>query len=226
MRDAVVSKINKIGKVGRIISKISKIMIVIGFVCCIVASVFLMVLPRNLVTITISSQAVVEVDNFNYSNIINFDDLDVDAEIDLNGLEFEIEHVTKSGDGIEATTEVATNRIYLRDFVWVLGLGMMAMAAVYVALHFVEKLCQQFEVCQTPFTDEIVKGIRLLAISLIPMSLLNSTVESITNTILSGDIDIVVGVDLMAVLYILLIFMLASIFKYGTMLQKESDELL
>ncbi|MBQ5325201.1 MAG: hypothetical protein J6J58_07115, partial [Oscillospiraceae bacterium] len=63
-------------------------------------------------------------------------------------------------------------------------------------------------------------------ISIIPMALLQSVTDSITNSMMTGDIDIVLGIDLMTVILVILIFLLATIFKYGTMLQKESDETL
>jgi len=100
------------------------------------------------------------------------------------------------------------------------------MISALVVIHFIGILCKKFQYCSTPFTEDIVKAIKNLAISIIPMALLQSITESITNSMMAGDIDIVVGVDLMTVILVILIFLLAAIFNYGTMLQKESDETL
>ena len=226
MREEVVSKVNKIGKVGRIISKIGKVILSIGLVCCLVGCVLLMMVPKDLATLTMSSQAVVEVEDMNFSNLVSFKDLEMDTSIDVNGMTFEINEVENTGDYLKATTDQVTHTIDLRDMVWMLGLGMMVIVSAYILLHYVGKLCHEFEICETPFTDEIVKGISHLAIALIPLAVFGSIMESLNSSILYGNMDVVFQIDLMSILYILLIFMLASIFKYGTLLQKESDETL
>ena len=93
-------------------------------------------------------------------------------------------------------------------------------------MHFVEKLCKLFRDCETPFTAEISETIKKLAIAIIPMAFFSNLSESVTNSAMSGKVNIVIGVDLMTILLVLLVFMLSRIFSYGTVLQQESDETL
>jgi len=68
--------------------------------------------------------------------------------------------------------------------------------------------------------------LKKVAIALIPMAFLSNLTTSVTDSIMSGSVNIVIGVDMTTILLVLLIFMLAAIFSYGTMLQQESDETL
>ena len=68
--------------------------------------------------------------------------------------------------------------------------------------------------------------LKKVAIALIPMAFLSNLTTSVTDSIMSGNVNIVIGVDMTTVLLVLLVFMLSAIFSYGTMLQQESDETL
>ena len=236
MKNEVISKINTIGKAGNIISKIAKIIMIIGLVGCIVGTVLLSFIPKDFVTFNMSGDAVITVntDNMPLIEIIDFGDEihidknegDLSVKWDINDVAYIVSELEQNGNVINMYAEAESYKIDISSFKWFLIPVIVFMISALVVVHFIEILCKKFQYCSTPFTEDIVKAIKNLAISIFPMALLHSVSESITNSMMAGDIDIVVGVDLMTVILVILIFLLAAIFNYGTMLQKESDETL
>jgi len=236
MKNKVISKINKIGKAGNIISKIAKIIMIIGLIGCIVGTVLMSFIPKDFVTFNMSGDAVITVntDNMPLIEIINFgdevhidkDSSDLSVKWDINDVAYIVSELEHNGNIINMYAEAESYKIDISSFKWFLIPVIIFMISALAVIHFIGILCKKFQYCSTPFTEDIVKAIKNLAISIIPMALLQSITESITNSMMAGDIDIVVGVDLMTVILVILIFLLAAIFNYGTMLQKESDETL
>lgn len=236
MKNEVISKINTIGKAGNIISKIAKVIMIIGLVGCIVGTVLLSFIPKDFVTFNMSGDAVITVntDNMPLFEIINFGDEvhidknedDLSVKWDINDVAYIVSELEQNGNVINMYAEAESYKIDISSFKWFLIPVIVFMISALVVIHFIGILCKKFQYCSTPFTEDIVKAIKNLAISIIPMALLQSVTESITNSMMAGDIDIVVGIDLMTVILVILIFLLAAIFNYGTMLQKESDETL
>ena len=96
-----------------------------------------------------------------------------------------------------------------------------------VTLFFVGALCKAFRYCESPFEENVIKKMQNLAISLIPWTIISSIAESfVTNLLNVGRFEFGIGVDFNVVLVIALIFVLVYIFKYGAVLQRESDETL
>ena len=63
--------------------------------------------------------------------------------------------------------------------------------------------------------------------SLIPWTIISSIADNfITNLMNVGNFELGISVDFKVVLVIILIFVLVYIFKYGAVLQRESDETL
>lgn len=236
MKNEVISKINTIGKAGNIISKIAKVIMIIGLVGCIVGTVLLSFIPKDFVTFNMSGDAVITVntDNMPLIEIIDFGDEihidknedDLSVKWDINDVAYIVSELEQNGNIINMYAEAESYKIDISSFKWFLIPVIVFMISALVVVHFIGILCKKFQYCSTPFTEDIVKAIKNLAISIIPMALLQSVTESITNSMMAGDIDIVVGIDLMTVILVILIFLLAAIFNYGTMLQKESDETL
>ena len=119
-----------------------------------------------------------------------------------------------------------TYSIELGDFGIVCALGAVTLVALFITLLFAGKLCQAFRDCESPFEEKVVKQLNALAYSLLPWVVLGSLTESISESIFTNNFNLMIGVDLGMVLIILFIFVLAYIFKYGAVLQQESDETL
>ncbi len=223
MKNEVIMKINKMGKAGEIIAKIIKVILIIAFVACIVASGLLMMIPRDAASITMTHDAVVNF-NMDFDHIMEIDENMVDFE--FNGITYQAEDVTKDGNLLSAALTSDTTTVYAKDGLWILIASIVFIAFCIVAAHLVEKLCKTFRNCETPFTEGIADQLKKVAISLIPVAILSPIIENGIDGFLAGQVNLVLSVDLLTVLLVVVIFMLASIFRYGAALQQESDETL
>ena len=228
MKNEVTVKVNKLGKAGQIIVNISKAVISIALVCSILGTVALALLPKDKIVISTAHQAEINVQQsdsaMGVSVIVGADESD--SSMELNGIQYEITNIEQDDKKIRMTAEAAPSSLSLHNLWWTTAVLSIYLTSTLVVLHFVGKLCKNFRYCESPFTEEIVKSMRSLAFALIPMALLSSTGEAVTDSLMTGRLNIVVGVDLAVVLLVLLIFLLAAIFRYGAMLQQESDETL
>lgn len=236
MKNDIIIKVNKIGNAGCIITNIAKVILSIGFVVCVMAGIVLAMMPKGFVTIDVSGDAAIAVDlnkvpiidTQDFTQIDDFEKLGVEisSDIEINGVDYGVVSAQQQ-DGvytIDAHADAYT--IDIGNLGLVVVIAAVYIIAAIVVLHFVNKLCKEFKTCTTPFTENIVSALKKLAISIIPMAFLASLTDSVTGSIMSGNVEITVGVDLMTILLVLLIFMLAAIFSYGAMLQTESDETL
>ena len=223
MKNEVILKINKMGKAGEIIAKIIKIILIIAAVACIVGSGLLMMVPREAASITMSHDAVFKF-NLDYDHIMEMDS-DM-AEFELNGITYNADKITTDGNQLSADLTSDETTVYVKDGLWVLIAAIIFIAYCIVAAHLVEKLCNTFRDCETPFTEAISDQLKKVAISLIPVAVLAPIVENGVDGFMTGQVNIELSVDLLAVLLVIMIFMLSAIFRYGASLQQESDETL
>lgn len=234
MKNDVVAKINKIGKVGQIICRIGKVVLIIPFVVSVFTVMILAAIPQNLVTIDMSHQAAFHVDlnKLQVMNVIEHmeptitDDMDISASIVLNGTDYNVVDFEQRDNELKILADAETYTLDLWNMLWILISTVLSIVAIYIVLHFAQKVCKTFRHCETPFTDEIVNALKKLAISIIPMAFLSSITNSVTDSMMTGNFNIMLDIDLMTIMLVVFVFMLAAIFKYGTILQIESDETL
>lgn len=236
MKNEIMSKVNKIGNAGQIIANIAKVVIAIGAIACVVSGIILMVLPDDMVVIHVDGKAAVEINMPMVGEQIVMDTGDgptvaigavsTEGSLELNGVEYGVVGMTPTENGFLMEAEADSYTLRFNQLTNVVFLAAVNCAAMWVVMHFVAKLCKLFKECETPFTEEIVQMLKKVAIALIPMAFLSNLTTSVTDSIMSGNVNIVIGVDMTTVLLVLLVFMLSAIFSYGTMLQQESDETL
>lgn len=234
MKNEIMTKVNKIGNVGQIIANIAKVVIAIGAIACLVSGIILAVLPDDMVVIHVDGKAAVEINMPMVGNQIVSEDgpsvvigsVSTDGSLELNGMEYGVVGMTQTENGFLMEAEADSYTLRFNQLTSVVFLAAVNCAAMWVVMHFVAKLCKLFKECETPFTEEVVQMLKKVAIALIPMAFLSNLTTSVTDSIMSGNVNIVIGVDMTTVLLVLLVFMLSAIFSYGTMLQQESDETL
>ncbi len=232
MKTEIIEKVNKIGNAGGIITLIGKIILWIALVACILSGIVLMLIPDDMIAIHMESKATVEVNMPEIAAAITEDGKNdiagsnVDSSFKVNGMEYgavEV-HQTENGVEVEASTDAYT--LHFKNIAYTVFIAAAYCAVCLVVMHFIGVVCKKFKECETPFSEDIVTALRNLAISLIPMALFSTLTESVMNSLLTGNVDIILGIDLTTILLILLIMLLFMIFRYGTMLQQESDETL
>ena len=225
MKEEVVKKVNMVGKAGQILTKIAEVGVWIALVVCFLMMLAGILLPKELISVSLSHKAVIKVDISGVSFLDEMEKVgESDGTLELDGISYELESVTETESKLEAVGESEVHTIHVRDLIWTMAIGMISLASVLVVLHYAEVLCKGFRYCETPFTDEIVQALKHLAIAMIPMIVLSNAGETTLEGLIVGNADLVFGVDLMEVMLVIIVFLLSAIFRYGAMLQQESDD--
>ena len=229
MKEESIRKINNMGHAGQIIANICKVLLIIGVVFALLGSCFLMFLPEGAVTASPagSVEMTVDVGALGYhltdqqrENLLNGN---TDLDLSIGGDSYSAVEV--NGDVIRFTGGGNADTLDLHRLGVSMLLLVLSLIAITVTMFFVASLCKALRYCETPFSEDIVTRIRRVAWSLIPWALLGGA-HNPFEALSDGSIDMFIGIDLQTVLLILIIFALSFIFRYGAMLQQESDETL
>lgn len=239
MKDTAIGKIKNFGKIGNIIANIAKVLLIIGMVGLIVGGIVLVAVPKDLVNLQVDSKATITIDSeklgqqamdeFNNTDIDEINrqlEEEMEADMKVNNTPYVVASVNKDGNKLVVDTEVTAMKFELKNLLWVLGAAFVSLVAAMVVTVFAGRLCKAFRDCETPFEESIINKMKQLGYAMMPMAVLPSITDSFVNSIMAGNFDVSVTIELTVVLAIVIVFVLAYVFKYGAMLQKESDETL
>ncbi len=248
MKEQAIQKINKVGKVSYVIAVIAKIFVIIGLVVTLVSAVACFVMPKDGIKMTMAGNMEIAVDFAAMGGEITEEDIEqlqamtpgenimvedvqigmVDGEFGFSVAGQEYEIVDSAVNGNVMTMLWASNgrTFSLRNLAVVWLIASLAMVMTIVTITFVEKLCKAFRDCESPFEENVIKKMQNLAISLIPWTIVSSITNSVKDSFLNGGVSVSLTVDLGVVLVVLIVLVLVYIFKYGAVLQQESDETL
>lgn len=245
MKNQAIEKINKIGKISYIISKITKVVMIIGLVVALIGAVFCFVLPKDTVKADMSGRMNLElnfealglseqeiIDGLDEGELelkvqnIHFGNIETNSSIEIFEQDYKPVDVEQKDNTVVMNFETDSNSFTLRDVGLLLIISSIALAMTIVTVYFVQALCKEFRDCKSPFEENVIKKMRNLAISLIPWTIISSMIESVLDSFMYGGLQLSISIDLGIVLVVLIVFVLIYIFKYGAVLQQESDETL
>lgn len=225
-------KINVIGKVCRILAAILLVLSCIGTGALLLTGIVMVALPQDGVAADVSGTAVVEVYGKWIENVSDEDVREANRAIaddsdllTVNGSA--VARVEKQGDAIVVSASAGEKQFTFRR----LGLALLADSLatgtlIYVFVMLV-KLMKELSVCESPFTDGVIRRMTGFAVSLIPYAVVKPAAEGVAGAFFAaGDFSVGLNLDLGAVFTALVVFLLIFIFKYGVSLQKEADEIL
>ena len=118
MKEDAIKKVNKIGQIGSIIALIMRIVLIVALVVCILGTIAVVVLPDNLVNLQVTGEAIIDIDvselnrEFSEEDITKIKDnmLEGDADVDINGLNYDIYEVNVDEEGFTMNAG-ATSRL-------------------------------------------------------------------------------------------------------------------
>ena len=234
-KENAISKINKIGKAGRILSKIAMIALEIGCVAMIVCGIMFLAIAKEDFILKMSDEATLTV-NLDSKMVSTLTSAKKDAEsgdlpqgsASINGVDYSFEDVTFDQNGKIANFKLQGDGATITS---IRIAAICFMAAAFMAINaflffYVGKLCKSLETCNSPFEEGIINGMRNCAWILIPWCVLGSGFQSFMATAFTSNIRTGFNVSIPTAIVILLLFGLAYVFKYGAVLQTESDETL
>ncbi len=233
MKEEAIKKINKIGKVSSVFALIGKILVGMSMVLLMLSAIVCFFVPEELMTITVDEKVGFTLDAGAFGEKMT----DKDAaelkkefkesfELEMAGEEVQLEDVVVTDDKLRADTVVPTYSFTIRDLAWLMLVLALNVTMVMVTLCFISALCKAFRDCESPFEENVVKKMSNLAYSLIPWAVFSTITNSVADSLLQNKISVNFTVDLGVIMIVLVVFVLVHIFKYGAMLQQESDETL
>lgn len=230
MKEQAIKKINKIGKISSVFALIAKILVGMALVVTLLAVILCFVIPEDLLEVTINADMTMEMDFSALGVTMTEEELIVaQAELEqelLTDQDDSFTDVTMTTDGVTMKGGLEQYSFTMRDMAWLIVLGFVALAMTFVTLIFIGGLCKAFRDCQSPFEDNVIKKMQHLAYSLIPWAIISTVTNTISETLANNKLSIMFSVDFGVILIALVVLVIVYIFKYGAVLQQESDETL
>jgi len=246
MKEKALKNINTIGKISYIAAVIAKCMVIIGLVVTLLMTILCFTvfsgkfkadmtgkidLELDCKELEIDYEALeslddedmqikgetVKIGDSKFGTVISFNVSEQDYKAGKVEIKDEVLYAQLETEGVTFTEKEAGYMLLLVS----LGLGM-----TIVTISFIEALCKEFRNCKTPFDSKVIKKMQNLAISLIPWTIVSSVSDSAMASFLQGGLQFQLNIDLSVALVVLIVFVLVYIFKYGAVLQQESDETL
>ncbi len=231
MKQEVVAKINKFGKIGEVIAQISRILVILSAVILLAAGILMLAMPKDLFTLDYYVGMDMQVDLDTIGEKITEEDmaeLEADAyTVTTSDTEMLIVGVEADEDANTLSVNFAsepTNMFNTPKIVIFILLQLLLMVVNFITITFIVKLCKEFKICETPFSESVIKRIKQVGFSLIPWCIVYPTAEAAANFMVSNNLNITIDIGM--IIMVLVVLALAHIFKYGAMLQQESDETL
>lgn len=107
-----------------------------------------------------------------------------------------------------------------------LGIRAVVMGISVLVCGLLERIFLEIHREGTPFSVSHVIRIKKAAALALILSILSGTDQNVETAILTGEPMILVGIEVLWILFAVIIYCLAHIFDYGCQLQQESDETL
>lgn len=253
MNTNIQSKVNRFGKVGKIaVTALLVASIAVALLTC-AAAVYTATLPKNAVKVTVTNNAEFKIDKKSFATIWGMlsnnasystdkDPLSMftddgekispaentEIKTDLSFFNQSYSSATVRTEGnekiIDAKSSPAEYR--LSDLVTVLVFATLCVASVAFALFMLERLFKVLSVCESPFCTDFVDKLKKFGFALLPVAVFSSIGETLAVRFLTAGNGAAVSVQWGVLLAFAVTMCLVTVFRYGAMLQKESDETL
>ena len=227
-----IETINKIGKVGGVLALIVKIAVICGMVGIVIgaACIYLFV-PKNLFQMDYTGKADITVDagvlELSEEEVGEWEKVIEQMVFSLNNQVLQMDSPELDGTVMTFQGVADTESVTRDNLIWILAAVFVDLLLYFGIVLMLAKLMKAFKVCTTPFSEDIIRKLRNVAISLIPWALLEPTCEEVIRYALSPNkMQFGVSISMGMVLVVISFLIIVEIFKYGAMLQQESDETL
>ena len=233
MKEQAIQKINKIGKISSVVALIAKILVGLGIGLLVVSYIVCMFIPKDSIRMNVEEKMTIEVEMDKFGTFGEEEKqaildgfLDDDINMEMNEEEVTADQVSFEGSTMRVEDKVETMSIEFRQISNAILALLVGMALIMVTLFFVSGVCKAFRDCESPFEENVIVKMKKFAYSLIPWLIGSSVIGSVGESLLAGKPVVNFSIDLGMLLVVIVLFLLITIFKYGAILQQESDETL
>lgn len=234
MKENYIKKIRTLGKVGNIVTIVADVIIALSIVISLIGATVLVVMPKETFQMGIGGEVKMSMDLSGFGvkltpeeqeDIIS--DMD-EGQLEINGTDVEPDEVMieATEGGFIITVDSGMYMFSLKDIGVLLYTAVIYEIMTLVTFIFAGMLCRAFGKCESPFDTKVIRKMQVLAWSLVPWTIIGSIVSTLQEFVFTGKLNIAMGIEFGVVFVVVLILVMTYIFKYGAMLQQESDETL
>ena len=242
MENSIKKKINRIGLAGQIVSIVLIVLMAMASFGCLLGGIALSCLPEDAASVGVTTDMDFKVGKSligRWMDEIPNDLSKVNAQLSVNGADFKDMTMEKTEDGLlfRASTERMEFRI--KRLARAVYAGFVYCATLLVVFIFLKRLCDGFRRSDTPFSDDVIRRMRVFAWVLVGGAVLSSVAEAIGNSLINRSLDLSFSLNptgvnnglefsfnFAPILIALIVLFLTMIFRYGAQLQREADETL
>lgn len=235
-KNEAVLRINKYGKIGKIISIVMMVVIISSILTTTAAAIFLKVMPEDVLTLNVGTQAEVIINPSVVDSSIDDSTLNsmadainnnmLQAGLNLGVIRLELNSATVEDKKVICKTDEGIGRISLKNVGNMLFFVVISLLLAAVSTFFGFKFCNAVSKCESPFEDSVINNMRYFAFSLLPWALYAEVPQYVVDYLFNNHVEFGFEFDMNVILAVLIILALTVVFKYGAILQKESDETL
>jgi len=239
MKENAINKINKVGHIGLILSKIVRGFLIAGFVGTIIGEIALCAMPSELFSVTVggivegtvSKKGIVKLTGNNTT------EEEITAEVekgalmiangsfDIDDEEYAINEFRNEGNNIAFSGAAKSPKtISVVTIRWTVALAALMIVISFVLFMYIGKLCKALEECESPFSETVIKSLNTFSYVLLGYVVVGGVTGAAVGGLVAGSGSF--NINLSTVLVALAVYVLTVIFKYGAILQQESDETL
>lgn len=227
-------KIHGIGKACNILVRIMTIFCLIGFVAVLGFTIYLATRDDYAISFDYGTATTITLDAKAFGHIITEKEKEEMLASEDNGqMVFRVAGVNIDCDEIQVednTVILTSTDVYsamgVRDIVAVMIALLVSIIISLVSLIFGGRLAKAFQDCESPFEGTVIKHMRAFAFSLFPWVFGRELFDSALYALLHSGGQINLTFDLTVLVVVLVVFAFVEIFRYGAVLQQESDETL
>lgn len=243
MKEKYINKIKIMGKVARTVVSVAKVLVIISMVLMVLLYLFLDSWEKYITYIEVADiEWALDLRNFGFV----YSEVDRAQQAEVEEFKFEQEYAEMFKDtnatgfgkleigGIIYSERIESiygddyfesRQILIDDVDTYLIVMFVCAIFVYITLVYAGNFFEALKESDSPFGEYVIKYMQGFAFSLIPWGLFGPTVQ-ITAVEWAKKISVVVGVNFTTIFVIIVLLCLAYVFKYGALLQQESDETL
>lgn len=253
MNSTTMSNFQRFCRVGKTVMLVLIVIAALATVASAVSAIYVAALPKDALTVSVTDNAEFRVnssnldslwsilaDGFSYSEssspekmlsgssdkITPPENQTVNTKLSFFNRSYSSAKIYSDSDTKVIEAQSSPAEYSSSDLVSVLAFAALFGASAAVALYMLKRLFAELEKCDSPFCDEIVKKMKAFGFSLLPVALFASVGETLAKAFLTAGNGAVVSVQWGVLIAFAVTMCLVTVFRYGVILQRESDETL
>ena len=241
MKEKYIDRINALGKVGGIVINVLKGITIAVMVLIVISYLFLDSLGKGIVSINVCDKVELSMDLREFGFI--YSEKDKDEQKQYEKFHFDTDYKAvfdepQAGFGKVVVGELIKTKLILAgkndvevDNIYVDKADTYLLASfaysiiIFISLVFAGRFFKALRYSHSPFGEFVIKNMQKFAYSLIPWGVFGPSF-SVASVSSIKQYSVSMGLNFVTIFVIIVLLFLVYVFKYGALLQQESDETL